>query len=35
MLERPYFLQAIDQALTINPVCALLGARQCGLKYVE
>lgn len=30
MLERPRFMAAIRSALANNPVCALLGPRQCG-----
>jgi ABC-type phosphate transport system ATPase subunit len=30
MIPRPAALDAIETALAENPVCALLGPRQCG-----
>lgn len=30
MVKRPDYVNAIRTALTVNPVCALLGPRQCG-----
>lgn len=30
MLTRKYYLDAIDTSFLVNPICALLGPRQCG-----
>ncbi len=30
MINRPFYLKAISEALEDNPICALLGPRQCG-----
>lgn len=30
MLTREYYLKSIDTSFLVNPVCALLGPRQCG-----
>jgi len=30
MLKRKYYLDLIDHSFLINPICALLGPRQCG-----
>ena len=30
MIDRPRYLSAVTSALKRNPICALLGPRQCG-----
>jgi uncharacterized protein len=30
MLPRPFWIRSVEQALAENPVCAILGPRQCG-----
>lgn len=30
MLKRNHYLNAINQSFLVNPICALLGPRQCG-----
>ncbi len=30
MLTREYYLNSIDNSFLVNPICALLGPRQCG-----